>query len=204
MSLDKWPYLLIAELSRRLALDRTSERPKKLEVLFPPFCDPKRQKASPADSQSLVPLFPSSALVQMDRILQGLPLEHSLPSPHYRSGMPEMHSEEPMASPAPISSTQIPLEDSPPKPYIEQIQHQMRHRWRAESALTEPSPHSAHLRPDLLSVVQQAPPARWEVYSPLSNWHYGRPPASKCGPSQQYSTSHRHAQDSRNIPWIAQ
>src|SRR5258708_978073 len=145
MPLDRWPYLLIAALSKLLALDRTSERPKKLELLFPPFCDPKRQKASPADSQSLVPLFPSSALVQMDRILQGLPLEHSLPSPHYRSGMPDSHSEEPSASPAPISSTQIPPEDSPLEPYIEQIQHQMRHRWRAEPALTEPSRHSAHL-----------------------------------------------------------
>src|SRR5258708_13027176 len=166
MSLDKWPYLLIAALSKLLALDRTSERPKKLQLLFPPFCDPKRQKASPADSQSLVPLFPSSALVQMDRILQGLPLEHSLPSPHYRSEMPDSHSEEPSASPAPISSTQIPPEDSPLEPYIEQIQHQMRHRWRAESALTEPSPHSPHLRPDLSSAFHHPPPAPCHLHPP--------------------------------------
>src|SRR5258708_12278148 len=108
MTLDRGPYLLIAGLSKLLALDRTSERPKKLQLLFPPFCDPKRQKASPADSQSLVPLFPSSALVQMDRILQGLPLEHSLPSPHYRSGIPPSHSEDPPAPPPPLSSPQIP------------------------------------------------------------------------------------------------
>src|SRR5258708_14527466 len=202
MVFDKWPYVLIGGLSRRLASNRLFLRPRKPRPLSPPSSDPTPLKDVPDDPLLIDLESPSSAPALKDRILQGLPLEHSLPSPHYRSGMPDSHSEEPSASPAPISSTQIPPEDSPLEPYIEQIQHQMRHRWRAESALTEPSPHSAHLRPDLLSVVQQAPPARWEVYSPLTDWHDGRPPASKCGPSQQYSPSHRQSPESRNLLWI--
>src|SRR5258707_6048402 len=199
MSLDKPPYLLTAVLSKLLALDKLFEHPKMLQLLFPPSSGPTPPKASPVDNQSTVPLFPSSAPALKDQIEQAQLLVHFLPSPHYRSEMPEMHSEEPSASPVPISSTRTPLEAMLLGLYIEKIQRQMQHLMLFGSASLELNQYSAPLHPDQLLAALQALQAQLAKYFPSRDLHADRPPASVYGPSQQYSPSYQPQQEGHNL-----
>src|SRR5258707_2179695 len=202
MSLDKPPYLLTAVLSKLLALDKLFEHPKMLQLLFPPSSGPTPPKASPVDNQSTVPLFPSSAPALKDQIEQAQLLEHFLPSPHYRSETPVKHSEEPSASPAPISSTRTPLEAMLLGLYTEKIQHQMQHLMLFGFGEQEPSLYSAHLHQGQSLEARLNLPAQLAKCSPAKDWHAYLLQALGYDPFQQYSPSYRQSPGGHNLLWI--